>query len=101
MSVEKFSTAGFERWMEEQVPPSENFMKSLRARTTTLIEEQLTILRNYPECETANDLPFDIQEKIIDINENDNSTTTDGNLQGEVDAFLMNQYSLVSRKLHY
>ena len=96
-----FSTAGFEKWMKEQVPPSENFMKSLRARTTTLIEEQLTILRNYPECETANDLPFDIQEKIIDINENDNSTTTDGNLQGEVDAFLMNQYSLVSRKLHY
>ena len=85
-----FSTNDFDKWMNRQGKP--NYVPG-----TTLTDAQLRILKNYPECETANDLPFDIQEDIIDLNENDNSTTTDGNLQGEVDAFLMNQYGLLSR----
>jgi len=64
---------------------------------TTLTDDQINILRNYPECQTANDLPYDIQQDIIALNEYDNATTTDGNLQNEVDAFLENQYSLLSR----
>jgi len=87
-----FSTSDFNAWMNDQG-------KRPTQPGTTLNEEQLAILGNYPECETANDLPFDIQEKILDLNDLDNATTTDGNLQGEVDAFLMNQYSLLSRTI--
>ncbi len=55
------------------------------------------MLKEYPECRTANDLPLDIQQDIIELNEYDNATTSDGNLQGEVDAFLGYQYSLLTR----
>lgn len=86
-----FSTTDFDKWMNQQGKP-----KYIPGETT-LLESQLRILREYPECETANDLPFDIQQDIIELNEYDNATTTDGQLQNEVDAFLMNQYSLLSR----
>ena len=81
----------FNKWMKKQGPvytdPSES----------TLTEGQIKILKEYPECQTANDLPFDIQQDIIELNDYDNATTTDGQLQNEVDAFLMYQYSLLSR----
>jgi hypothetical protein len=85
-----FSTNDFDKWMKRQGtrPPTRN----------TLTDEQIRILKNYPECQTANDLPFDIQQDIIALNDLDNATTTDGNLQNEVDGFLENQYSLLSRK---
>ena len=85
-----FSTSDFDKWMKGQGkrPPIPG---------TTLTDDQINILRNYPECQTANDLPYDIQQDIIALNEYDNATTTDGNLQNEVDAFLENQYSLLSR----
>ena len=78
-----FSTSDFDKWMKGQGkrPPIPG---------TTLTDKQINILRNYPECQTANDLPFDIQQDIIALNEDDN-------LQNEVDAFLENQYSLLSR----
>ena len=86
-----FSTNDFDKWMKKQGPvytdPSES----------TLTEGQIKMLKEYPECKTANDLPFDIQQDIIELNDNDNATTTDGNLQGQVDAFLEYQYSLLSR----
>ena len=86
-----FSTNDFDKWMKKQGPvytdPSES----------TLTEGQIKMLKEYPECKTANDLPFDIQQDIIELNEYDNATTTDGNLQGQVDAFLEYQYSLLSR----
>ena len=40
--------------------------------------------------DSANDLPYDVQQDLIALNEDDN-------LQNEVDAFLENQYSLLSR----
>ena len=85
-----FSTSDFDKWMKGQGkrPPIPG---------TSLTDKQINILRNYPECQTANDLPFDIQQDIIELNDYDNATTTDGNLQGEVDTFLENQYSLLSR----
>ena len=84
-----FSTSDFGEWMKKQgSTPSESILSSA----------QVKILKEYPECETANDLPFDIQEMIIEFNDYDNATTIDGQLQNEVDAFLMNQYSLLSRK---
>ena len=86
-----FSTTDFDKWMNQQGKP-----KYIPGETT-LLDSQLRILREYPECETANDLPFDIQQDIIELNEYDKATTADGNLQGEVDAFLMNQYGLLSR----
>ena len=86
-----FTTNDFDKWMKKQGPvytdPSES----------TLTEGQIKMLKEYPECKTANDLPFDIQQDIIELNDNDNATTTDGNLQGQVDAFLEYQYSLLSR----
>jgi len=54
--------------------------------------DQIAILREYPEVSSANDLPFDIQQKIIDLNEFDA-------LQGVCDAFLAYQYSLVTTNL--
>jgi len=86
----KLSPKDFEKWMKEQGPivdPSQS----------SLTDEQINILKNYPECETANDLPFDIQQMLIEANDYDSATTTDGQLQNEVDAFLMYQYSLLSR----
>ena len=86
-----FSTNDFEKWMKKQGPvirdPSES----------SLTSGQIKILKEYPECQSANDLPFDIQEMVIDLNDYDNATTTDGRLQAEVDAFLEYQYSLLSR----
>jgi|TARA_R110001606_G_scaffold390605_1_gene557719 hypothetical protein len=64
---------------------------------STLLPSQIKMLKEYPECRTANDLPLDIQQDIIELNEYDNATTSDGNLQGEVDAFLGYQYSLLTR----
>ncbi len=79
-----FSTNDFEKWMKKQGPvirdPSES----------SLTSGQIKILKEYPECQSANDLPFDIQQNIIALKD-------DGNLQNEVDAFLEYQYSLLSR----
>jgi hypothetical protein len=86
-----FSANDFDKWMQKQGPPIKDPSES------TLLPSQIRILREYPECKTANDLPFDIQQDIIELNEYDNATTTDGNLQSEVDAFLEYQYSLLSR----
>jgi hypothetical protein len=95
-----FSTKDFEKWMSKQEgetiyesPPKSKTYK------TMLTDSQATILKEYPEVSEANDLPFDVQEEIIALNEWDNATCTDGNLQGEVDAFLANQYSLVTRNI--
>ena len=80
-----FSTSDFGEWMKKQgSTPSESILSSA----------QVKILKEYPECETANDLPFDIQKMIIELNDH----ITSGELQNEVDRFLMNQYSLLSRK---
>ena len=86
-----FSTNDFDKWMQKQGPPIKDPSES------TLLPSQIKMLKEYPECKTANDLPFDIQQDIIELNEYDNATTTDGNLQSEVDAFLEYQYSLLSR----
>jgi hypothetical protein len=59
-------------------------------KNSGLNDEQIRLLKNYPEVQSANDLPFDVQQDIIASNEYDN-------LQNEVDAFLENQYSLLSR----
>ena len=77
-----FSTNDFDKWMQKQGPPIKDPSES------TLLPSQIKMLKEYPECKTANDLPFDIQQDIIELNEYDNATTTDGNLQSEVDAFL-------------
>ena len=78
-----FSTNDFDKWMKSQgTRPS--------LKKTGLNDEQVRILKNYPEVQSANDLPFDVQEDIIALNEYDE-------LQYEVDNFLENQYSLLSR----
>ena len=79
-----FSTKDFDKWMRSQGPIPYSLPNS------ALTEDQIKILKEYPECQTANDLPFDIQQDIIALKEDDN-------LQNEVDAFLENQYSLLSR----
>ena len=79
-----FSTNDFDKWMKRQgTRPS--------LKKTSLNDDQVRILKNYPEVQSANDLPFDVQEDIIALNEYDE-------LQYEVDNFLENQYSLLSRK---
>ena len=74
-------TINFDKWLNEQGPtvsiPSE------------LTEEQITILKKYPDVAEANDLPFDVQEQIIALNEFES-------LQGVCDAYLAYQYSLVT-----
>ncbi len=78
-----FSTNDFDKWMKRQgTRPS--------LKKTSLNDEQIRILKNYPEVQSANDLPFNVQEDIIALNEYDE-------LQYEVDNFLENQYSLLSR----
>ena len=74
---------GFDKWMKDQGP-------YVDVDGTSLSDEQIQLLKNYPEVDTANDLPFDIQKEIIELNDYDN-------LQNEVDGFLANQYSLLSR----
>ena len=81
----------FDKWMK-RVGPIKSDIEDSKLTTA-----QITILKEYPECRTANDLPFDIQQDIIELNDLDNATSTDGNLQSEVDAFLGYQYSLLSR----
>jgi len=85
-----FSTHNFEKWMNLQGESVDKVKPMLTAA-------QIKILKEYPEVREANDLPFEVQEEIIALNEWDVATCTDGNLQGEVDAFLANQYSLVTR----
>ena len=85
-----FSTSNFEKWMNTQGSEVEKVK-------IPLTDAQIKILKEYPEVREANDLPFEVQEEIIALNEWDSGTCTDGNLQGEVDAFLANQYSLVTR----
>ena len=75
----------FDKWMDDQGSLNINMSGG-----NGLNEDQIKILRNYPECETANDLPFDVKQNVIQLNEYDN-------LQNEVDAFLTEQYSLLSR----
>ena len=79
-----FSTKDFDKWMRRVGPIKSDI------EDTKLTTAQIKILKEYPECKTANDLPFDIQQDIIALKEDDN-------LQNEVDAFLENQYSLLSR----
>ena len=85
-----FSTSNFEKWMNTQGSEVEKVK-------IPLTDAQIKILKEYPEVREANDLPFEVQEEIIALNEWDSGTCTDRNLQGEVDAFLANQYSLVTR----
>ena len=100
-----FSTKDFDKWFSNQGKTVEDSLDDLtiyespKKVKTMLTEAQSTILKEYPEVREANDLPFDVQEEIIALNEWDNATCTDGNLQGEVDAFLANQYSLVTRNI--
>ena len=75
----------FDNWMRKQGPKEEPMPSELK-----LSEGQIKLLKEYPECDTANDLPFDIQQDIIALNEYDT-------LQNEVDAFLGYQYGLLSR----
>ena len=79
-----FSTSDFDKWMKAQ-----GSMPDLGG--LKLSEEQVKVLKNYPEARDANDLPFDVQQKVIGLKVYDN-------LQNEVDAFLENQYTLLSRK---
>ena len=87
-----FSTNDFEKWMKKQGPVIRDPADS------TLSDGQIKILENYPECQSANDLPFDIQEMVIELDKDNSATTTEAQLQQEVDSFLENQYSLLSRK---
>mgnify|MGYP000011646778 FL=1 len=94
----------FEKWFNNQGKSVKDSLDDLTIYESPknkpmLTEAQITVLKEYPEVSEANDLPFDVQEEIISLNEWDNATCTDGNLQGEVDAFLANQYSLVTRNL--
>ena len=97
----------FEKWFNNQGKSVEDSLEDLTIYESPvkdvykpmLTEKQIVVLKEYPEVSEANDLPFDVQEEIIALNEWDNATCTDGNLQGEVDAFLANQYSLVTRNL--
>jgi hypothetical protein len=82
-----FSTKDFDKWMK-RVGPIESDIED-----TKLSPAQIKILKEYPECETANDLPFIIQKDIIALNK-DGETAE---LQNEVDNFLGYQYSLLSR----
>ena len=87
-----FSTNDFEKWMKKQGPVIRDPADS------TLSDGQIKILENYPECQSANDLPFDIQEMVIELDKDNSANTNDAQLQQEVDSFLENQYSLLSRK---
>ena len=87
-----FSTNDFEKWMKKQGPVLRD------PKDSTLTDGQIKILENYPECQSANDLPFDIQEMVIELDKDNSATTTEAQLQQEVDSFLENQYSLLSRK---
>jgi hypothetical protein len=75
----------FDKWMRKQGPKQEPMPSDYN-----LSDGQIKLLKEYPECETANDLPFHIQQDIIALKDYDN-------LQNEVDAFLGYQYSLLSR----
>ena len=75
----------FDNWMKQQGPKT-----APTPSDYSLSEEQISLLKEYPECETGNDLPFDVQLNIIALNDYDT-------LQNEVDAFLGYQYSLLSR----
>ena len=99
------TTKDFEKWFNNQGKTVKDSLDDLtiyespKKVKTMLTDSQTTILKEYPEIAEANDLPFDVQEEIIALNEWDNATCSDGNLQGEVDAFLANQYSLVTRNI--
>jgi hypothetical protein len=77
----------FDKWLKRVGPIKSDI------EDTKLTTVQIKILKEYPECETANDLPFDIQQDIIKLNEGADSSE----LQNEVDNFLGYQYSLLSR----
>jgi|TARA_B110000438_G_C15659044_1_gene583026 hypothetical protein len=81
------TTKDFDKWMK-RVGPIKSDIEDSKLTTA-----QIKILKEYPECQTANDLPFDIQQDIIKLNEGADSSE----LQSEVDAFLGYQYSLLSR----
>ena len=75
----------FDNWMRKQGPKEETMPSDFN-----LSAEQKRLLKEYPECETGNDLPFNVQQDIIALKDYDN-------LQNEVDGFLGYQYSLLSR----
>ena len=95
-------TIDFDKWLNNQgkgVKESLDDLTIYESPKPMLTEKQIAVLKEYPEVAEANDLPFHVQEEIIALNEWDNATCTDGNLQGECDAFLANQYSFVTRNL--
>ena len=47
-----FSTNDFDKWMQKQGPPIKDPSDS------TLLPSQIKMLKEYPECKTANDLPL-------------------------------------------
>jgi hypothetical protein len=75
----------FDNWMRQQGPK-----KVPTPSDYNLSDEQIRLLKEYPECETGNDLPFNVQQDLIALNDYEY-------LQNEVDAFLGYQYSLLSR----
>ena len=78
-------TKDFDNWMKQQ-----GTLKEPVPSDFNLTDEQIRLLKEYPECETGNDLPFKVQQDIIALKDYDN-------LQNEVDGFLGYQYSLLSR----
>ena len=79
-----FSTTDFDKWMKKQGSVT------FEVDGLKLSKEQIKLLKKYPEVEFAGDLPFNIQQEIIQLNSYDN-------LQEEIDAFLKDQYSFLSR----
>ena len=75
----------FDKWMNAQGNLSINMSGG-----SNLSNAQIKILKNYPEVEYAGDLPFTIQQELIQIKSFDT-------LQEEIDLFLGEQYSLLSR----
>ena len=75
----------FDKWMNAQGNLSINMSGG-----SNLSNAQIKILKNYPEVEYAGDLPFTVQQELIQIKSYDT-------LQEEIDLFLGEQYSLLSR----
>jgi hypothetical protein len=76
----------FDNWMEQQGP----LQKQIKLGGLKLSDAQVKLLREYPEVEFSNDLPHSVQKQLIQLNPYDA-------LQEECDAFLEDQYSLLSR----
>ena len=75
----------FDKWMSDQ-----GSLNISMSPGSNLSKAQIKILKNYPEVEFAGDLPFTIQQELIQLKSFDT-------LQEEIDLFLGEQYSLLSR----